>query len=152
MTTPFRAAADPSFGAPWQVLATGKQTGGLLVFGEARLPPRTPGPSFHQHAREDESVYVIEGTLTVKVGEDPFELGAGGFAWLPRRVPHAFANRSDDPVRVVGVIVPAGLEGMFTEQAAYFASLAGPPDEEAIAEIGARYGVTIVGPPLDVET
>lgn len=57
---------------------------------------------------------------------------------------------SDSPVRVLGVTVPAGLEGMFQEQGSYFAQLTGPPDEEVIAAIGKKYGVTVVGPPLDV--
>jgi hypothetical protein len=63
-------------------------------------------------------------------------------------VPHTFANLSDEPVRVVGVIVPAGLEGMFEEQAAYFATLEGPPDKAVVGAIGAKYGVSIVRPPL----
>ena len=37
---------------------------------------------------------------------------------------------------------------MFEEQAAYFAGLSRPPDEEVVAAIGARYGVTVVGPGL----
>lgn len=50
----------------------------------------------------------------------------------------------------MGVIVPAGLEGMFEEQAVYFSSLSGPPDPARIDEIGARYGVKVVGPPLEI--
>jgi hypothetical protein len=38
--------------------------------------------------------------------------------------------------------------GMFAEQARYFSTLSGPPDPGTIAEIGARYGVTHLGPPL----
>lgn len=58
------------------------------------------------------------------------------------------ANLSDDPVWAFGVTVPAGLEAMFAEQSAYFAALAGPPDEAVIAAIGNRYGVRVVGPPV----
>jgi hypothetical protein len=39
---------------------------------------------------------------------------------------------------------------MFEEQAAYFASLQGPPDHAYLAELGARFGVSVVGPPLDM--
>jgi mannose-6-phosphate isomerase-like protein (cupin superfamily) len=148
-TVPFRTPAPTEWSTPWQVLADSTRTGGQLVVGEARLPPHTSGPSLHVHTREDESAYVVEGTLTVAVGEEMFEATPGEFVWLPRNVPHTFANRSSTPVRVVGAIVPGGLEGMFAEQAEYFASLTGPPDEAAIAEIGARYGVTVVGPALD---
>jgi hypothetical protein len=39
---------------------------------------------------------------------------------------------------------------MFAEQTEYFRSLKGPPDPEAIAEIGRRYGVTVVGPAVAI--
>lgn len=149
-TKPFRAVAEEGSGVPWQILASGKETGGLLIIGEARLPPRSSGPSLHVHTREDESVYVIEGVLTVAFGDEIFELASGEFAWLPRGVPHTFANMTPDRVRAIGAIVPAGLEGMFAEQAEYFASLGGPPDEAEFAKIAAKYGVTVVGPPLAV--
>lgn len=149
-TAPFRTRAPQDWSVPWQVLADGEATGGQLVLGEARLPAHTSGPNLHVHTREDESAYIIEGVLTVVVGEERFEATSGEFIWLPRGVPHTFANRSSDPVRVIGAIVPGGLEGMFMEQAEYFASLTGPPDEAILAEIGARYGLSVVGPPLDV--
>ena len=123
-------------------------TAGMAVFGEALIPPQTSGPSLHVHTREDECAYVIEGTLTCRVGDNQFDADAGSLVWLPREIPHTFANLSDAPVRVLGVTVPAGLEGMFEEQAAYFAGLTGPPDEDVVAAIGSKYGVTVVGPPL----
>jgi mannose-6-phosphate isomerase-like protein (cupin superfamily) len=133
---------------PWRVLAGGNATDGQVIFGEALLPPRTGGPSLHVHQREDEAAYVVDGVLTVKVGERMIEAGPGTLVWLPRGEPHTFANLGDEPVRVLGVTTPAGLEGMFEEQASYFAGLAGPPDEDVVAQIGARYGVTVVGPGL----
>ena len=148
LSEPFLVKADDAVTAPWQVLAGGAMTAGAAVFGEARIPPRTSGPSLHVHTREDEAAYVVEGVLTVTAGDETFEADAGTLVWLPREIPHTFANCSDAPVRVFGVTVPAGLEGMFAEQAEYFASLTGPPDEAAVAAIGAKYGVSVVGPPL----
>jgi mannose-6-phosphate isomerase-like protein (cupin superfamily) len=139
-------------GGPWRTRVVGADTGGLLLLGEATMPPMSAGPSLHVHTREDEAGYVVEGVLTVVLGDERFEVPAGGVAWLPRGVPHTFANLTSEPVRVVGVTVPAGLEGMFAEQGAYFASLRGEPDPAAIAEIGARYGVTVVGPPVEIPT
>lgn len=148
LSAPFVVKRSDTAPGPWQVLAGGDMTDGSVIFGEALLPPRTSGPSLHVHTREDEAGYVVEGVLTCVVGERTFEADAGTLVWLPREVPHTFANLSDAPTRVFGVTVPAGLEGMFEEQAAYFAGLEGPPDEGVVAEIGAKYGVTIVGPPL----
>ena len=46
--------------------------------------------SVHVHERDDESFLILDGTLTVWVGADRYEAGAGGICMLPRRVPHAF--------------------------------------------------------------
>jgi len=73
------------------------------------------------HEREDEATFVIEGTLSFKIGDVLFDAGPGAFVWAPRGIPHTFANRTDERVRVLGTIVPAGLEGMFQEQIAHFA-------------------------------
>lgn len=140
-----RDAANPG---PWQVLAGGDRTAGQVIFGEARLPARSSGPGLHVHTREDEAAYVISGVMTFVVGDRRIEASAGELVWLPRDVPHTFANLGDDPVWAFGVTTPAGLEGMFEEQSAYFASLRGAPDPDKIAEIGARYGVSALGPPL----
>lgn len=147
MSDVFVVRRQPS-DSPWQVLAGGDRTAGQAVFGEAELGPRTPGPSLHVHTREDEAAYVLEGVLTVRVGGSTFAAGPGTLVWLPRGEPHTFANLGDEPVRVLGVTTPAGIEGMFEEQAAYFAGLTGPPDEQEVAAIGARYGVSVVGPGL----
>jgi mannose-6-phosphate isomerase-like protein (cupin superfamily) len=150
LTDPFDARRDKDDPAPWQMLATGDRTGGIVSFGEAHVPPHTSGPGLHVHSREDEATYVIAGTMTFVVGGRRFEAGPGTLVWLPREVPHVFANLGDEPVWAFGTITPAGLEGMFKEQAEYFAGLQGPPDPEQIRAIGDKYGVRSLGPPLEV--
>ncbi|MDP8908198.1 MAG: cupin domain-containing protein [Chloroflexota bacterium] len=152
-TDPFVLGPDESRGVgggPWRTRVRGADTGGLLIIGDAEMPPMSAGPSLHVHTREDEASYVVAGVLTVVLGDERFEVPAGGIAWLPRGVPHTFANLTTEPVRVVGVAVPAGLEGMWAEFAAYFDALQGPPDPVALDEIGQRYGITVVGPPIAV--
>jgi len=75
--------------------------------------------------------------------------GPGCFAWLPRQIPHTYANVSASPVHMVGGAVPGGIEEFFAAQAAYFARQQGPPDPERIAAIWAGHGL-IVGPPIEV--
>ena len=141
--------SGPARGA-WATRLGGADTGGLVTVGEARMPPKSPGPSLHLHSNEDELALVVEGVLTVQVGVERHEVSAGGIAWLPRGVPHAFANLSDKVTHVVGVIVPSGLEAMFADQADYFSSLQGPPDPARLAEIAARYGVTMLGQAIPI--
>jgi mannose-6-phosphate isomerase-like protein (cupin superfamily) len=147
----FTARRDPRSAGPWQVLAGGEQTAGSVIFGEARLPAHSSGPGLHVHTREDEAAFVISGVMTFVVGDRRFEASAGELVWLPRQVPHTFANLGDEPVWALGVTTPAGLEGMFEEQSEYFANLQGPPDPDTIREIGDRYGVRALGPPLQPE-
>ncbi len=152
-SVPFVLGPEESRGTdsgPWRTRVVGADTRGLLALGEAHMPPMSAGPSLHVHSREDEASFVVAGMLTVVLGDERFDVPAGGIAWLPRGVPHTFANLTAEPVRVVGMIVPAGLEGMFAEQAAYFGSLQGPPDPVVLSEIGRRYGVTVVGPPVAI--
>jgi quercetin dioxygenase-like cupin family protein len=146
---PFLISGPEQRDTPWRVIAGGEKTGGSVMVGDAQMPPRSPGPGRHVHRREDEAIYVVEGVLTVEVGDHRFEAGPESFVWLPRHVPHVFANLSDQPVWTVGIVTPAGLEGLFAEQAEYFAQLSGPPDPAVLTAMSERYEVLPVeGPPL----
>ncbi len=148
LTEPVVVQRDQNVPGPWQVLAGGDRTAGSVMFGEARVPGHTSGPGLHVHTREDEAVFVISGVITFVVGDRTYRAGSGELVWLPREVPHTFANLDDEPAWAFGTTTPAGLEAMFAEQAEYFASLQGPPDPAKIGQIGARYGVRALGPPL----
>jgi hypothetical protein len=91
---------------------------------------------------------VVSGTLLTQLGQHRSEAEAGAFVWMPRGVGHAFSNAGPDPVHVLAVAVPGGLEEMFAEQVAYLASLKGPPDPAVLDAIGARHGGTTLGPPI----
>lgn len=132
------------------IKAGAADTGGLFTFCEEVMPARTPGPALHVHRGDDEFLYVIDGHLLIQVGEERHDLGPGCFAWLPRQVPHAFANVSASPVHLVGGAVPGGIEEFFAAQGAYFAQLQGPPDPERLAAIWAGHG-RMVGPPIGLD-
>ncbi len=139
-------------GDGWEIRFTGADTAGALVSGEGSVPPLHAGPPLHVHSNETELFFVLEGVLTVQIGEERFEVPAGGLAWLPPGIPHTFANLGQVPVRLTSVITPAGLEEMFAERLAYFDSIQGPPDWNHVAEIESHYGVRMVGPQISVPT
>jgi mannose-6-phosphate isomerase-like protein (cupin superfamily) len=130
------------------VKAGSRDTAGLLAVWEGTMAPWAAGPPLHLHTREDEALYVVEGTLLVQIGEERHELTAGAFAWIPRDTPHAFANAAGIAARVMGLAVPGGIEGLFAEQSEYFAHLRGAPDPAELGRIGARYGGRLLGPPI----
>jgi len=133
---------------PFQLLGDEQATGGHFLFGEARMNPGDPCPGLHIHTHEYESFYVVDGVLTVEVGDQRFDMKDGDYAVLPPGVPHRFANLGDTPVRVIGAMGPTSIQHMFEAEEKYFASLDGPPYSEDMAKIVEPYGVTIVGPPL----
>jgi quercetin dioxygenase-like cupin family protein len=148
-SAPFHVQGAPLGHSPWRVMAGGDRTNGAVAIGDAHIPPHGPGPGRHVHTREDEAIYVVSGVLTVEVGQQRFEAGPESLVWLPRGIPHIFANLSDDPVWTVGVMTPSGLEGLFLEQSDYFTGLTGAPDEATLLEMSERYGVFAAhGPPL----
>lgn len=128
--------------------ACAADTDGALSFCEFTLGPWDPGPVLHVHTAVDEALYVVSGTLLTQLGEQRSEVDAGAFVWMPRGVGHAFSNAGPEPVHVLALAVPGGLEEMFAEHAAYFASLQGPPDPAVLDGIGARHGGTTLGPPI----
>ena len=73
----------PPLDRPFFRFDTG-QTGGLASLAEVRLPPLTAGPNLHVHSREDELFFVLDGAMTVQVGDQLQEITAGGLVWGAR--------------------------------------------------------------------
>ncbi|MGH9135181.1 MAG: cupin domain-containing protein [Ilumatobacteraceae bacterium] len=125
-------------------------TGGQLAVMEQHArqgfsPPR------HVHRREDTAMFVVDGRLTVVIGDEEQVVESGGFVWLPRDVPHTFRVDSEE-AHVLELITPAGVE-QFHVDASDPAPITEipPPAEPDIARLVAAadgYRVEIIGPPL----
>ena len=87
--------------------AVGEDTGGAFTFLEYVLTSDIPP---HTHLREDENVYVLEGSVRVRVGDEVFEAGVGDFVFAPRGLPHAISATSGTPPRFLSVSSPSGFE------------------------------------------
>lgn len=108
----FHKAADtgPAFWGPgdtYTFLATGAETNGAYFAMEGLIPPDA-GPPPHIHHSQDESFYLVEGQLEVKLGDQIIEATAGDFVHIAKGTPHAFVNRSQAPARMILTFVPAG--------------------------------------------
>ena len=139
----------PPLDRPFFRFASG-QTGGLATLAEVQLPPLTAGPDLHVHTREDELFFVLDGVMTVQVGDRLQEIAAGGLAWGARGTPHAFANRAQDPLRIMILWIPGGAEGLFLDMSEYLQTAGAAPDPQVVADLQARYGATHVGPPIPI--
>lgn len=102
------------------------------------------GPPLHVHPNQDEIFFVIQGEYLFKVGEESFTLKAGDTIFLPRTVPHAFAQISDEGKMFFLFQPSVKMESFFKT----IGSLSAPPTPEEGAKIFADHDMKVVGPPL----
>lgn len=125
---------------------------------EVVVPPGYDvGAHIHRHGQE--IFYVLEGELDVlafepvsrtadwhdwesATGERYLRGGPGAFMWVPPGTPHAFANRTDQPVRMFfQSSAPGGHENYFDELAAILRDTHRPPGPAVIASLRERYDI-----------
>ncbi len=106
------------------------------------------GPPLHHHRDQVDTFYILESVLKVQVEDEFFDLGPGNFASVAAGVRHTFDNVRVDqpPVMAINLMVPGGLD-LFLEQ---LGDLGEQPAEDDVNRVGARNGVTFVGPTLRV--
>lgn len=135
------------FGALAEIKATGADTGGLMTIVEVTEPAGAQAP-LHVHHREDEAFWILEGDVTIEVGDRTFECHAGDYAFGPRDIPHRFTV-GDAGCRMLFILTPAGLEGLIREQGEPAPSRTLPPpfepDIQRIAAIAEAYGCELLG-------
>ena len=122
---------------------SGLQTDGAFALLEATGPAgdRTP---LHVHHLDDEGFYVLEGELTLWVGDDVHVLRAGEGMLAPRGVPHTV--RVDSDARWLITSAPAGFEA-FVHAIGTPTPTAALPSPEELARVAAQHAIEILGPP-----
>lgn len=122
-----------SGGASIRCLARGDTTNGAFTLLELTSPAGTGSPP-HVHHRDDEALFIIEGTYTIEETDTgaSFTASTGDYVFLPRGTRHAFRNPGPGAARLLALTTPAGLDGFFEEVAA-------TPDRAG--EIAAKYGL-----------
>lgn len=128
-------------GTTMRLMATAAETDGRFTVLEQVTPPGW-GPPRHVHSREDEIVYVLEGTYEISVGAECRAVSAGACAVLPRGIPHGFRNVGTTPGRLLAVNTPGGLEEYFLT----IGKCSPPPSPVQLVAIAKPYGLTLLPP------
>ncbi len=108
---------------------------------EHPLPPHTLAAPLHLHHNEDEISYVLEGEVTMLLGDEVLTAPTGSLVLKPRNQMHTFWNASDQPARILEIIAPAGFEHYFQELGAVIQR--GAPDFEIVKGIAQKYGLEL---------
>jgi quercetin dioxygenase-like cupin family protein len=129
----------------------GDATDGRFALIEFLLP-RNASPPLHTHP-QDESYVLLDGEMTIKAGDERYELVADAIAVVPAGVPHTFRVDSGT-ARTLVLSTPAGIEGFVREGGVPAERLTLPPADtprptpERMAEIFVSHEMITVGPPL----
>jgi hypothetical protein len=110
---------------------------------EVTVPPKTLIKP-HMHTREDEFTFVLDGTVSARLGDDVVEVIPAG-SWLvkPRAIPHAMWNVTAEPARILEVVAPGGLE-LYFEQIAPVLMEHGPEWAKRYDALADEFGLTIL--------
>lgn len=136
------------FGMLAEIKATAADTGGQLSLVEVTCGPGYEGVR-HVHHREDEAFWILEGDVTLYIGDSAIAASAGDYAFGPRDIPHRFTVGAMG-CRMLFIFTPGGFEDLVlaTSQPAGHRIVPRPakepPDFARINEITARYGGEIL--------
>jgi mannose-6-phosphate isomerase-like protein (cupin superfamily) len=101
--------------------ADDSETNNRYSISEWWLEPNTTGPGAHSHP-EDDIFYVIEGTMTVLVGDRWVDAPKGSFVLVPGGVTHDFENRSTARTGVLNFSAPGPFEPHMPDIVDWFAA------------------------------
>ena len=130
------------------IQATAQSTNGQLSIIEVTEPPGAEAP-LHVHHREDEAFYVLEGDVTIHVGDQTIDASAGDFAFGPRDVPHSYLV-GPNGCRMLFICTPGGFEQMVrgmsrpAESLTLPPSSTGEPDWEHVARTAQENGCELL--------
>jgi quercetin dioxygenase-like cupin family protein len=130
--------------------AVAAETGGTYSLFEALIESGAGVPP-HYERYEDETLWILEGTFDLRLGDETLELGPGGYAFVPKGMVHALTNVGHGPGRLLLLVTPGGLREKYFDDIGGARgvpqALAGPADVERAAAIAAKYGTELLVPP-----
>jgi mannose-6-phosphate isomerase-like protein (cupin superfamily) len=134
------------------VHVSGEESDGRFSLLEWLQPPGESTP-LHTHMHSDQTMYVLDGELTVHFPGRTAVAGPGMCIHGPMGVPHAEHVTSPGPTRMVEVNAPAGFERFVAAvgRPAGVLTLPDPPlelgDPEVLTAVAAGHGIDVLGPP-----
>lgn len=114
------------------------QTSGNLGSSEITLKAGYLGSIPHFHKTFDEVCIVLEGMVTIKVGDEIHEVAAGGWHLRTRGLVHCFWNAGKTDARFIELYIPAGHEEFMQALTKMFENNQRPTHEE-LTRLGEKF-------------
>lgn len=129
-------------------LLTGDQSNGSIAAFELTVAgsQRLPAPA-HSHDHYEETMYGIEGMLTLTVDGHRHDIGPGQALCIPRGAVHRFDNDTAENAKVLCVVTPAAIGPDYFREAFAIFGAGGPPDRARLMDLMRRFGLTPALPP-----
>ena len=109
-------------------IASSEDTNGAFAVLEVTEMPGYK-TTWHRHNRTEETFYVLEGILTVKIVDKTYEFPAGSYVLIPRGTPHGQGNFTKTRVKFLLTVLPGGFERRFRDRVELFKTAKpGDPD------------------------
>ncbi len=124
-------------------LVDGRDTAGHMAMAEMIVQPHAKVPPPHRHVDVDETIHILEGSLTCRVDDCVSILNKGDYGFSPRGSVHHFSNPGDVPARVLVVFSPANIGPEYFREVADVLGAGGPPNMEMIQSVMKRYGIEL---------
>jgi quercetin dioxygenase-like cupin family protein len=131
---------------------SGEETDGRFSLLEWIQPQGETTP-VHVHTSADQTIYVLEGELTLHLPGKAIVAGPGEVAHGPKGIAHAEHVTSKGPTRFVEVNAPAGFEKFVAALGEPASELTLPdpplplPGPAELAELAAAYDIEVLAPP-----
>lgn len=124
--------------------AASTDTGGALGLMEYTASPGFAGPPPHIHRKTIEAFYILEGSLTLQIGDQTTTGGPSTFVLVPPGSVHTFSNAGEGPAKFLLIVSPGGFEKYFRELARIMARHGYPAPGGVMKSLGEQYDFEIV--------
>ena len=74
------------------------------------LEPYTDGPGVHSHENNHDIFYIVEGTVSIFIGDAWIDAPIGYFVRIPANTKHDFKNTTAGIVKLLNFFLPGGFE------------------------------------------
>ena len=109
-------------GGYFKTLIAPEQANNALALLEFTLPKGAEPPP-HTHTNEDETFYVLEGSISVTIADNTTILEPGEAVFAPRNIPHSFQILTEKAT-LINLISPGSLWNFFIQ---FSAPVSGQP-------------------------